>query len=120
MILHRETPSRPGPRPHRSGCASFGPISPSSVNSSLQSGIITTHHSITTNIENGASMVDQGPAETQDVSVSGLADATTASSEITVDTSPGMDLPPAVAEPSGLSIKWADSVVNRSMDESVL
>ena len=65
-------------------------------------------------------MVDQGPVETQDVSVSGLADATTASSEITVDTSSGMDLPPAVAEPSGLSVEWADSVDTRSMDESVL
>ena len=41
-------------------------------------------------------MVDQGPVETQDVSVSGLADATTASSGITVDTSSGMDLPPGV------------------------
>ena len=39
-------------------------------------------------------MVDQGPVETQDVSVSGLADATTASSEIAVDTSSGMDLQP--------------------------
>ena len=65
-------------------------------------------------------MGDQGPVETQDVSVSGLADATTASSEITVDTSSGMDLPPAVAEPSGLSVKWVDSVDTRSMDESVL
>ena len=58
--------------------------------------------------------------ETQDVSVSGPADETTASSEITVDTSSGMDLPPAVAEPSGLSVEWADSVDNRSRDESVL
>ena len=64
-------------------------------------------------------MVDQGPVETQYVSVSGLADVTTASSEITVDTSSGMDLPPAV-EPSGLSVEWADSVDTRSMDESVL
>ena len=38
-------------------------------------------------------MVDQGPVETQDVSVSGLADTMTASSEITVNTSSGMDLP---------------------------
>ena len=36
-----------------------------------------------------------------------LADEMTASSEITVDTSSGMDLPPAVAEPSGLSVEWA-------------
>ena len=65
-------------------------------------------------------MVDQGPVETQDVSVSGLADATTASSEITVDTSSGMDLPLAVVEPSGLSVEWADSVDTRSIYESVL
>ena len=65
-------------------------------------------------------MGDQGPIETQGVSVSGLADATTASSEITVDTSSGIDLAPAVAEPSGLSVEWADSVDTRSMDESVL
>ena len=58
--------------------------------------------------------------ETQDVSVSGHADATTASGEITVDTSSGMDLPLAVAEPSGLSVEWADSVDTRSRDESVL
>ena len=65
-------------------------------------------------------MVDQGTVETHDVSVSGLADETTASSEITEDTSSGMDLPSAVAEPSGLSVEWADSVDTRSMDESVL
>ena len=65
-------------------------------------------------------MVDQGPVETQDVSVSGLADATTASSEITVNTSSGMDLPQTVVEPSGLSVEWADSVDDRSMDEAVL
>ena len=58
--------------------------------------------------------------ETQDVPVSGLADATTASSEITVDTSSGMDLPPAVVEPPGLSVEWADSVDTQSMDEAVL
>ena len=52
--------------------------------------------------------------------MSGLADATTASSEITVDTSLVMDLSPAVAEPSGLSVEWADSLDTRSMDESVL
>ena len=62
-------------------------------------------------------MVDQGHVETQDVSVYGLADATTASSEITVDTSSGMDLPPAVAEPSGLSVERADSVDTWSMDD---
>ena len=54
------------------------------------------------------------------MSVSGHADATTASGEITVDTSSGMDLPLAVAEPSGLSVEWADSVDTRSRDESVL
>ena len=37
-----------------------------------------------------------------------------------MDASSGMDLPPGVAEPSGLSVKWADSVDTRSMDESVL
>ena len=65
-------------------------------------------------------MVDQGPVETQDVTVSGLADATTASSEFTVNTSSGMDLPRTVAEPSGLSVEWADSVDDQSMDEAVL
>ena len=97
VTLHRETPPRPGPHPHRSARASFGPhinsINSSLDSSSRKSGIITTHHSTTTNI---------------------------ASSEITVDTSSRMDLPPAVAEPSGLSVEWADSVDNRSMDESVL
>ena len=31
-----------------------------------------------------------------------------------------MDLPPAVAEPSSLSVEWADYVDNRSRDESFL
>ena len=65
-------------------------------------------------------MVDQGTGEIQDVSVSGLADAMTTSSEITANTSSGMDLPRTVAEPSGLSVEWADSVDDRSMDEAVL
>ena len=65
-------------------------------------------------------MVDQSPGEIQDVSVSGLADAMTPSSEITANTSSGMDLPRTVAEPSGLSVEWADSVDDRSMDEAVL
>ena len=62
-------------------------------------------------------MVHQGPVETQDVSVSGLADTTTASSEIT---SSGMDLPRTATGPSGLSVEWADSVDDQSMDEAVL
>ena len=65
-------------------------------------------------------MVDQGPVETQDVSVSGLADTTTASSEITANTSSGMDLPRTATGPSGLSVEWADSVDDRSKDEAVL
>ena len=125
MTLHRETPARLGPHPHRSARASFGPHITfihqlATYTSLLKSVIITTHHSTTTNVEKGASTVDQGPVETQDVSVSGPVDATTASSNITVDTSSGMDLPPAVAEPSGLSVKWADSVDTRSRNESVL
>ena len=65
-------------------------------------------------------MVDQGPVETQDVSVSGLGDTTTASSEITANTSSGIDLPRTATGPSGLSVEWADSVDDRSMDEAVL
>ena len=65
-------------------------------------------------------MVDQGPVETQDVSVSGLADATTASREVTANTSLGMDLPRTATVPPGLSVEWADSVDDRSMDEAVL
>ena len=65
-------------------------------------------------------MVDQGPVETQDVSVSGLADTTIASSDITVNTSSGMDLPWMATGPSGLSVEWADYVDDRSMDEAVL
>ena len=65
-------------------------------------------------------MVDQGPVETQDLPVSGLADATTASREVTVNTSSGMDLPWTATGPSGLSVEWADSVDDRSMDEAVL
>ena len=52
-------------------------------------------------------MVDQGPVETHNVSVSGLADTTTASSEITVNSSSGMDLPRTATGPSGLSVEWA-------------
>ena len=65
-------------------------------------------------------MVDQGPVETQDVSVSGLADATTASHEVTANRSSGMDLPRTATGPSGLSVEWADSVDDQSMDEAVL
>ena len=65
-------------------------------------------------------MVDQGPGEIQDVTVSGLAGVMTTSSEITTNTSSGMDLPRTVAEPSSLSVEWADSVDDRSMDEAVL
>ena len=46
-------------------------------------------------------MVDQGPVETQDVSVSGLADTMTASSEITANTSSGMDLSRTATGPLG-------------------
>ena len=56
-------------------------------------------------------MVDQGPVETQDVS---------ASSEITANTSSGINLPRTATGPSGLSVEWADSVDDRSMDETVL
>ena len=65
-------------------------------------------------------MVDQGPVETQDVSVSGLADTATTSSEITANTSSGMDLPRTATGPSGLSVEWADFVDDRSIDEAVL
>ena len=65
-------------------------------------------------------MVDQGPVERQDVSVSGLADTTKTSSEITANTSSGMDLPRTATGPSGLLVEWVDSVDDRSMDEAVL
>ena len=95
-------------------------VTSSPDSSSPNSGIINTHHSTTTDTEKGASMVDQGPVETQDVSVSGLADVTTASPEVTANTSSGKDLPQTARGPSGLSVEWADSVDDRSMDEAVL
>ena len=41
-------------------------------------------------------------------------------SGLTANTSLGMDLPRTATGPSGLSVEWADSVDDRSMDEAVL
>ena len=65
-------------------------------------------------------MVDQGPVERQDVSVSGLADTTTVSSEITANTSSGMDHPRTATGLSGLSVEWVDSIDDQPMYEAVL
>ena len=65
-------------------------------------------------------MVDQGPVETHDVSVSGLVDTTTVLSEITMNASSGIDHPRPATGSSGLSVEWADAVDDQLMDEAVL
>ena len=65
-------------------------------------------------------MADQDHVETQEVSMSDIADRTTVSCGTALNAFSGMGRPRPVTRSSGRSVDWADAVYDQLMDEVVL